>query len=414
MKNKRTFLLFIFSLFFFLSCSFETAASAKKAQVNLADNDSSLISDSDTQADRDSFLIDEDSPSVDLEDIDIATENESDSIVSDKDKIIVDEELIDDDFVAEPDLNNDSEPLIDSDSKLDADIKSDDDSQIDSDSVVDETPIPDVDNIVSEHGEIPIRIMAANITSGNAQAYETPGINIFKAFDPDIVLIQEFNYESGTTRDLVDIAFGEDFYFSEGKGNIPNGIISRFPILDDGYWDDPYISDRDLNYAIVDIPGNRDIFAISVHLHTSPSSDQVEAAQIIANNVYELKKQHPGKYYYVVGGDFNGPASVDSSGFGTNSSFYINGPHPVGEDGLAGTNASRAKVYDWILPDSDLHNFMVTVNCGNFSYPNGLVFDSRDFSQAELDKNFPPVKTGDSGATNMQHMAIIKDFVVKY
>jgi len=38
-----------------------------------------------------------------------------------------------------------------------------------------------------------IRVMAANITTGNNQRYEAPGLRIFKALKPDIVAVQEFN-----------------------------------------------------------------------------------------------------------------------------------------------------------------------------------------------------------------------------
>ncbi len=53
-----------------------------------------------------------------------------------------------------------------------------------------------------------LRVVAANISSGNFQAYELPGIRILQGLAPDVVLIQEFKYQSGTLRDLVDTAFG--------------------------------------------------------------------------------------------------------------------------------------------------------------------------------------------------------------
>ena len=72
-----------------------------------------------------------------------------------------------------------------------------------------------------------ITVMAANITSGNFQSYEDPGIRIFQGLQPDIVLIQEFNYQSGSLRDLVDEAFGTDYeyHIEAGSQSIPNGII---------------------------------------------------------------------------------------------------------------------------------------------------------------------------------------------
>ncbi|RME01684.1 MAG: hypothetical protein D6812_07640, partial [Deltaproteobacteria bacterium] len=75
-----------------------------------------------------------------------------------------------------------------------------------------------------------VRIMSANITSGDHSAYEDPGIRIFQALEPDVVLIQEFNYEGGTLREFVNRAFGSEFsyYVEPGRENIPNGIVSRY------------------------------------------------------------------------------------------------------------------------------------------------------------------------------------------
>jgi hypothetical protein len=103
-----------------------------------------------------------------------------------------------------------------------------------------------------------VRIVAANLSSGNYQRYQAPGLAILKGLNPDIVAMQEFNYASSTGlgtntssafRQMVDLYFGADFsYFREfGSAEnytIPNGIISRYPILNVGSWDDPQIPDR--------------------------------------------------------------------------------------------------------------------------------------------------------------------------
>src|SRR6185436_3256694 len=79
----------------------------------------------------------------------------------------------------------------------------------------------------------PLRFMSANITSGNFQHYEAPGLRIFQGLKPDVVAIQEFNYAStngqGTNtpsafREMLDATFGTNFvYFRESGYNIPNG-----------------------------------------------------------------------------------------------------------------------------------------------------------------------------------------------
>src|ERR1039458_1817828 len=41
-----------------------------------------------------------------------------------------------------------------------------------------------------------VRVVGANISSGNNQSYGLPGLDIFEGLKPDIVAIQEFNYAS--------------------------------------------------------------------------------------------------------------------------------------------------------------------------------------------------------------------------
>jgi len=58
--------------------------------------------------------------------------------------------------------------------------------------------------------------MAANLTSGNNQLYESPGIRVFHGLKSDVVVIQEFNYgrkpsSTAQIRSCVDQAFGSSF-----------------------------------------------------------------------------------------------------------------------------------------------------------------------------------------------------------
>src|SRR4051812_31220585 len=129
---------------------------------------------------------------------------------------------------------------------------------------------------------VPLRILAANLTSGNFQSYDLPsvsiggeGARILAGLHPDIVMLQEFNYAGNTAgelRSFVDATFGSSFsYYREAGAQIPNGVISRYPILAAGEWDDPEVTNRDFAYARIDIPGPIDLWAISVHLLTDTS-----------------------------------------------------------------------------------------------------------------------------------------------
>lgn len=266
------------------------------------------------------------------------------------------------------------------------------------------------------------KAMAANITSGEDQSYDPGhGTRIFQGLKPDIVMIQEFNYDNNSNseiRSFVDEAFGSEFSYHRGKyyHDIPNGIISRWPIIDYGQWDDPNINNRDLDWAVVDLPGDRDLFVISVHLHTSPAANQVTAAGVIAEKIRSIKIAQPGRYYFIAGGDFNGRSAVtNSSGFGKYGDFATYQSYPVGEDNDKDTNASRRSQYDFVLSGSELVNYheaatFIGTDGSTKSYYKGLVFDSRDFSQSELDRYFAPVRHSDSDAFNMQHMGVIRQY----
>ena len=141
---------------------------------------------------------------------------------------------------------------------------------------------------------------------------------------------------------------------------------------------------------------------------------------VIVDEISKLKSSKPDKYYYVVGGDFNGETAVSSSGFGKNNTFYINGPDPVDEEGDAETNRNRNKLYDFVLADHPLHEFQIPVvyyssedSTKTKIYENGLVFDTRVYSQSELNEYFSPAQLNDSGASSMQHMAVVKDFLIE-
>ena len=66
-----------------------------------------------------------------------------------------------------------------------------------------------------------------------------------KGLEPDVVLIQEFN-TGISTQQWVTQTFGPDYEFAKESGaGIPNGIVSRYPIVAEGEWDDPTQSNRD-------------------------------------------------------------------------------------------------------------------------------------------------------------------------
>ncbi len=256
-----------------------------------------------------------------------------------------------------------------------------------------------------------LRIMAGNITSGNKQSYDPgEGIRIFQGLKPDIALIQEFNYGDNSAtavRGFVNTAFGSAYsYWRESGAQIPNGVVSRYPIIAAGNWVDPKVSNRSFVWAHIDLPGPQDLWAVSVHLLTSSAANRnAEATALLA----ELAKVVTPGEYIVVGGDFNTDTRTEAvvSTFG--SILNAAAPYPADAAGNGNTNASRAKPYDWVLASPNLSMLMTPVVIGTHSFTSGLVVDSRVYTPLS---EIAPVLVGDSGAINMQHMAVVKDFLL--
>jgi endonuclease/exonuclease/phosphatase family metal-dependent hydrolase len=261
---------------------------------------------------------------------------------------------------------------------------------------------------VAPLGEFRLRLMAANITSGNAQSYDPGhGIRIFQGTKPDVVMIQEFNYTSGSIRSFVDTAFGPNFYYYRETGaQIPNGVISRYPIIAAGEWTDTQVSNRDFAWARIDIPGPKDLWVVSVHLLTSGSGVRNTEA---TNLVNYIKANIPAGDYLAIGGDFNTDSRSEAC-FSTFSQVVTtSGPYPADKNANVNTNAGRTKPYDHVLVDSDLRAYQTSTVIGSSTFSAGLVVDTRVYSPLS---DISPAQSGDSGSTNMQHMAIIKDFLL--
>ncbi len=261
--------------------------------------------------------------------------------------------------------------------------------------------------------------MSANITSGTGQSYETEGINIFQGLKPDIVAIQEFRYNGGSSdpqlRQLVDTAFGTNFsYFREGYtagGDIPNGIVSRWPIAASGTWDDSLINNRGYAWARITLPGTNDLYVVSVHLYsggtaTDRNTEANEVKNFIAANF-------PANAWVIVGGDFNTSSRTEAA-VGTFKTFLSDDPIPTDKTsgGDPDTNAGRTSPYDYLLPSFSLTNYQVSVVIGPNTFPSGLVFDSTVYFNTYTLSAVSPVQSGDSHVTGMQHMAVIKDFQI--
>ena len=258
-----------------------------------------------------------------------------------------------------------------------------------------------------------IRTVAANITSGTSQSYEGPGTRILQGLQPDVVMLQEFNVgvssSTAEVRAWVDTTFGSSFnYFRESSGGIPNGVISRWPILASGSWDDSTISDRGFAWARIDIPGDKNLWVVSIHLKASSGSSSQRQSQAQQLVTY-IKANVPSGDFLLIGGDCNTYSYIEAC-LGTLGEIVdVSAPRPVDQAGDADTNSGRSSPYDWVLAEPELDDLETPVQIGALSFANGLVFDSRVFSPLS---SVSPVLSTDSGATNMQHMAVVRAFAV--
>ena len=235
---------------------------------------------------------------------------------------------------------------------------------------------------------VSFRAMAANISTGNNQSYDPGhGIRIFKAVKPDIVMIQEFRYGRNNDDDInsmVSSTFGPEYFYSRGRyvdsSWIPNGIISRFPIIESGYWKSNLANNRDWDWAILDLPGNKELLVVSLHLLTEKNAQEIgPLTREIENKIADDKKKNL-EYYVMVGGDFNSSTVLNGK---TDlkrvvyTSFSNNGSRPKDQDGDTTTNATRGKTLDVLLVDKELQQKEIPAKIGRHSYNNGHVFDSR-------------------------------------
>jgi endonuclease/exonuclease/phosphatase family metal-dependent hydrolase len=261
---------------------------------------------------------------------------------------------------------------------------------------------------------VTFRAVAANLTSDNKQSYspdngnhsnpEGAGARILKALKPDIVMIQEFN-TTVPVRQWVNKTFGEDFVFTQEKGmQIPNGIISRFPIIESGSWDDPVLNNREFAWAHLRLPEKRDLWVVSVHLHSKGESSRATQAAALAEFI---AKNVPKDALLLIGGDLNTRTTEESCFKELAAVVAIPEKPPADQHGDISTNSPRNRPYDWVLASPLLEKSAVPVKLADTEFPHGLVFDSRVFEPIE---KVAPVRKVDSGVPMMQHMAVVRDF----
>lgn len=263
--------------------------------------------------------------------------------------------------------------------------------------------------LVGELAGTRLRLMTGNLSSGKGQDYNLGhGLRIFQGLKPDIAMVQEFSYGADSAADLrtfVDAAFGPAYTYARGTtGNIPNGVVSRYPIIASGDWDDTRVNNREFTWARIDVPGASDLWAVSVHLLTTGTGERAaESAQLVK---YIQDNVPPGDFV-VIGGDFNTGSRTENA-LGTLSKVAVTAaPWPADRKGNGHTNAGRNKPYDWLIVSSNLSALSTATVIGSSTFAGGLVGDTRVYSPIE---EIAPALANDSSAAAMQHMGVVRDF----
>jgi endonuclease/exonuclease/phosphatase family metal-dependent hydrolase len=265
---------------------------------------------------------------------------------------------------------------------------------------------------LAAQGMVNVRIMAANL-NGNTQSYQPFALRILQGLQPDVVCIQEFNYGGNAASDfrsMLDLSLGTNFiYYREpfnGSGDIPNGIITHYPILAAGSWADAVQSqpNRGFAWAQIQVPGTNLLYVVSVHLLTSSAANRgAEAANLQAL----IQANFPSNAWVVVAGDFNTDTRTESPTMTIFDSYLSDNPIPDDGQGNSDTSENRDHPHDYVLPSFSFTNLETASVLPSHSFPNGLVFDSTVYTPLS---DVSPVQYGDS--TNAQHMAVIKDFLI--
>ena len=275
-----------------------------------------------------------------------------------------------------------------------------------------------------------LRIASYNVSKIGTTAGDSTE-RIFRGLEPDVALLQEWDLEEEWYyRPYVDGAFGADFDFYLGDAPAAatgwkqnNGIVSRWTILTSGSWDNFTDTPRSsFAWAEIDLPGDTDLLAVSVHMAAAEGDVALREAQAGLIRGY-VEDYVTGGFtgYVVVGGDLNAQDEFEAQIDEFETFLVPRGNRPRDRQGNRNTNFGRDRPYDWIMPDAALeaaHTTLV-IGSGGYEYPNGLVFDSRLFWREdppdnpwEVLWNLPPVWYDDSYDQRVDHLAVMKTFDV--
>lgn len=254
-----------------------------------------------------------------------------------------------------------------------------------------------------------ITVCASNLTE-DSQIYEGSSTRILQTLLPDIILMNEFNIDSRMSlpskiTSWVHSTFGVDYYWMREQLNedesIPNGIISKYPILVSGQLRDDQ-AERDHVFAQIKVNQTK-LWVFSVHLPTNQNKRKRITNELMGKifSIVPLA-EHSN---IILGGDFNATSENDVAIEKIREKFKVDSL-PVDYHERPHTNRNRNKPYDWVLT-TGLND--VPYKFLDKEFTHGFVYDTRIFTEDNM-KDYALWRKDDSD--NHQHMAVVRSFKV--
>ena len=232
-------------------------------------------------------------------------------------------------------------------------------------------------------------IVAANlvngtVTVGDVTAWGEAGQRLLRTLQPDIVAIQEWVITNASYQAFVDLNFGAGYYYVvdgvTGQYAIPNGIISRWPILETNIWDDTVAGYREHLHARIDLPGTKDLNLVSVHFKAGDTAGDIAAredqAQALTN--YIRIANFGTSNYLAIAGDLNQSNRTDETVLSILGNYVSDAKQPTTKSGSKDTNPADERPYDYVLPDAALEAVAQAVTYNGSSFADGFIFDTRE------------------------------------
>jgi endonuclease/exonuclease/phosphatase family metal-dependent hydrolase len=256
-------------------------------------------------------------------------------------------------------------------------------------------------------------VAAANLSSQTSPidtCYRPFAGRIFEGLAPDVIAIQEFNTtnngEYASRRDFIDQHLGTNYqYYVEPDSIMPNGIISRWPILDAGTWDDPELSDREFVWATIQLPTNRLLHVISLHIKAGTTDEDVSRRVNEAHSLTNfIATAFSPTNFIALCGDFNLVDRREATLHILTNDFPCNWI-PRDQQGYKDTNRNRQNPFDWVMANPLLDSHSTTTVIAGVDFPYGAIFDSRLWETPPA-----PILTNDSVGEGIQHMLVMRTF----